>query len=257
MAASGSEPIPTDAAPLLAALCKDRGVRAGGARAAEYLNDALAGWDIVLLADDSYSMTMRVLPGWGASRWEAARVIATFYERLAGCFGRKIPMHFLNRASIPEADMSDRRIREAMHEPPSGSTWLLPALRKATAGAAGRPRLVVVLTDGEPDDGAEAVAKLVQEQAATQGGRLRFHILPLTDDVRDVGWLEHFAPAGAYGHPNVYVAPDYISHHARTGAGKADWAVRALLTPLSPAFAGADAAQAPAERASECTCALL
>eukprot|EP01063_Lacrimia_lanifica_P009010 TRINITY_DN16057_c0_g1_i2.p1 TRINITY_DN16057_c0_g1~~TRINITY_DN16057_c0_g1_i2.p1 ORF type:complete len:338 (+),score=121.22 TRINITY_DN16057_c0_g1_i2:34-1047(+) len=201
----------------------------------------LQGYSVVCLVDDSYSMTMKVYDRQG-SRWsQAKRALGTIASAVRCA---KVPegvsVHFLNRGESGCGGVrdlkSDAALVDLLDEPPQGSTPMAARLRAVIArtlaarergGAAGsetspssnplnqlgdlpplKPTLLVILTDGEPDEGPLAVEQLLEETERCHPGCFVVHFFALTRDARDAGWLDRFKTARF---PHVTVSDEYCT----------------------------------------------
>jgi len=211
----------------------------------------LADYEIVIVADDSGSMSMASQPPHarklGApipSRWDEMKETCTLLVEL-GCFFDEtgLDIYFLNRGQMSEVkNPEDPRFIKAFADRPSGGTPLTETIRRLAQTAGGeRPVLLFIMTDGEPNGGAgpfcEEIRRLVKKQSTKN--TFKVQIMACTDDEEAVGWMN--ALDGKF--TEVDVTDDYYSERDEVlKAGKmkkftrGDWLIKALLGPVSHKF---------------------
>jgi len=209
----------------------------------------LSDYEIVIIADDSGSMSMASVPPsmrqLGAptpSRWDELRETCGLLAELGNCFDESgLDFFFLNRRPISNVK-GVRDLSACFANKPSGSTPLTECLRgvvKATEGE--KPVLLFILTDGEPNGGAAAfcqeMKKVVKKQSTSR--TFKVQIMACTDDEEAVSWMNdldaHF--------DEVDVTDDYYSEKAEvlkagrvTKFTRGDWLIKAMLGPVSKKF---------------------
>lgn len=131
----------------------------------------LSEYDINVVIDKSGSMSEPDMPG-GRTRWDAMQETAIAFTRdVCAIDSDGIGVVLFSGTSIVVEDGCDvSKIRDAFATlRPSGSTPLHAALEAALkmAGKSSKKDLIVVWTDGAPDDKA-AVAEVIKRQANRQ-----------------------------------------------------------------------------------------
>ena len=126
----------------------------------------LEAFDIVLLIDDSGSMSSQLLQsplprsrtGANPTRWDEAKQFCGVAAELAACLDVDgIDVRFLNRPGFAHVrTVQQPSVVAAFDSPPSGYTPLAAGIasivREKAVKAAEKKLLIVVLTDGEPTD---------------------------------------------------------------------------------------------------------
>ena len=211
----------------------------------------LQDYEVVVIADDSGSMSMASVPpggkrsfGHNNTRWNELRETLTLTLELATCVAPRVDIFFLNRPSIFNVqDAHDPRLVESFNSQPSGTTPLTETLKSVREHKMNseRPVLVLIATDGEPDGGPMPFKDLVQDMIdeSTCNTAFKFQILACTDDDDAVGWLNGFDKQFR----EVDVTGDYYSERSQilrsgkvTVFKKSDWVMKALLGPICPRF---------------------
>eukprot|EP00754_Rhynchopus_humris_P043333 Rhum_TRINITY_DN3157_c0_g1::Rhum_TRINITY_DN3157_c0_g1_i1::g.9811::m.9811 len=210
---------------------------------------SLEGYEVVVIADDSGSMSLHTADR--RSRWaELGETVTTILE-VATCVVDSADVFFLNRAAVFDVRSGDdARLREAFNTGPSGSTPLLETLRGVVERKMDceRPVLCLVATDGEPNGGPANFARYVRKVIAKQETRttFKFQFLACTDDDDSVAWLDKLDKE----FKEVDCTDDYRSEKQQILAtGKvqhfrrSDWVMKALLGPICAKFDGMDEAK--------------
>eukprot|EP01063_Lacrimia_lanifica_P018809 TRINITY_DN25756_c0_g1_i1.p1 TRINITY_DN25756_c0_g1~~TRINITY_DN25756_c0_g1_i1.p1 ORF type:complete len:270 (+),score=77.10 TRINITY_DN25756_c0_g1_i1:67-876(+) len=214
---------------------------------------ALQGYKIVLIADDSGSMKgpaqpkeLRQLGVPPVTRWQELGDTLRMVVDIAVLFDEDgVDVHFLNRGTVPAVrSVNDPNLAAALAAPPAGCTPLTQvteAVIRTLNSEVENPALVIILTDGEPDDGPKKFVKLISHSiiARRQQARLCFQIMACTEDERAVGWLNQLDLMFT----EVDVTDDYYSECEEVKkAGRCDsftrgdWAMKALLGPVCEKF---------------------
>lgn len=213
---------------------------------------ALEDYEIVLIVDDSGSMTRPCIPPAqrqlgkpSKTRWEELKETVNLIIEIGCCFDHSgLDIFFLNRGDIEGVRSSaDPRLVAAFSSNPRGSTPLTETLGRVAAKSGGeRPVLLFVLTDGVPDGGVPrfltAVRRLVRKESTPHTFRLQ--IMACTDDEDAVGWLDTIDAEFA----EVDVTDDYYSEMIQVlkqarrinKFTRGDWAVKAMLGPIVSKF---------------------
>eukprot|EP01062_Namystynia_karyoxenos_P034376 TRINITY_DN25209_c0_g1_i1.p1 TRINITY_DN25209_c0_g1~~TRINITY_DN25209_c0_g1_i1.p1 ORF type:complete len:355 (+),score=32.94 TRINITY_DN25209_c0_g1_i1:73-1137(+) len=213
----------------------------------------LGDYDIVIVCDDSGSMQVsslppnqRQLPGSAQpdpTRWDELKNTVSCVVEIATIFDADgIDVYFLNRPPIKGVcSVNDPRLASAFQRPPSGTTPLGRCVSELVAQPYEKPVLLVIATDGVPDEGPAAFSQII-EGIVTQrstSNRVRVQIMACTADDSAVGWLNQLDER----FDTVDVTDDYYSEKAeviRAGRtarfNRSDWVVKALLGPISQKF---------------------
>eukprot|EP01061_Rhynchopus_euleeides_P047862 TRINITY_DN988_c0_g1_i2.p1 TRINITY_DN988_c0_g1~~TRINITY_DN988_c0_g1_i2.p1 ORF type:complete len:307 (+),score=129.12 TRINITY_DN988_c0_g1_i2:38-922(+) len=213
----------------------------------------LQGYEIVIIADDSGSMSLSSVPQnqrrlgqREPSRWEELGGTLQMVVELATCFDKDgLDIFFLNRPSLHGIkSRDDPSLVAALAQPPAGGTPLTETLQNVVArfsGSSEKPVLLLIATDGEPNGGPNRFMSTIRDviHKKTTRTTFKFQILACTDDESQIGWLNVFdAEFDA-----VDVTDDYHSEKQevmRTGKcptfNRGDWIIKALLGPISTKF---------------------
>jgi len=220
----------------------------------------LEDFKILVIADDSGSMTIsallpqqRVLGQRSNSRWEELRETLGIVIDIGSCFDKDgIDVTFLNREGITGLKSSkDPRFIETFSRPPNGSTPMVRTLKSLVAKVNNqadkeRPILLIILTDGEPDEGPRAFTSELRSLVKKQSTPCTFkvQIMACTGDDDAVGWLN----AVDDEFKEVDVTDDYYSEKhevlevtkSRQTFTRGDWCMKAMLGPISQKFDSMD-----------------
>ena len=217
----------------------------------------LQGYEIVVIADDSGSMTLSSVPDGQRqlgqrepSRWEELCGTLRMVVELATIFDADgVDIHFLNRPALTHLrSRDDPQLDTALQRPPSGGTPLTETLQKVLSAhsESEKPVLFVIATDGMPNGGIQRLKNVISEAISRPGRTFKFQILACTDDDTQVGWLNEFDRE----YKEVDVTDDYHSEKQevlRTGKcpsfKRSDWIIKALLGPISNKFDSWDEAK--------------
>uniref|UniRef100_A0A7S1SDR6 VWFA domain-containing protein n=1 Tax=Alexandrium catenella TaxID=2925 RepID=A0A7S1SDR6_ALECA len=219
--------------------------------------EKLATWDIVIIVDDSGSMSRKAVPREKRkpgveypTRWDELRGTLDKLISIAMCLDADgVDIHFLNMGSLAQVkSLEDKQLQAFLSRGPQSGTPLTETVGRATAGLqASKKYLVVILTDGEPSGGRERFKATVRQVIAR--GNVVFQIMACTGDDEEVAWLNEFDAEFA----EVDVTDDYATEREevlRTQRykefSKADWVIKALLGPVDRRFDCLDEAQQPA-----------
>eukprot|EP00756_Hemistasia_phaeocysticola_P021980 Hpha_TRINITY_DN15804_c2_g3::TRINITY_DN15804_c2_g3_i1::g.190069::m.190069 len=216
----------------------------------------LAMYDIVFLVDDSGSMNrVEVTAGVKQSRWQELRDTVGAMIEFASYFDDDgTDIYFLNRAGVEGVtDPKDERLERVFAAHPSGTTPLTRRFREVVQSHSGsKPLLVMLATDGEPDDGASSFMLEARRLLSGSDGKdVRLGVLACTQDERAVHWLNQLDDDPQIGH-KVDVCDDYESEKEEvlaTGRVRqfliSDYYVKALLGPILSKYDNLDLAQSP------------
>lgn len=212
----------------------------------------LEDYRIMVIADDSGSMNnasappgQRVLGQKSMSRWQELQQTLSMIVQIGACLDPQgVDLYFLNRPGILRLQSADDpRYRQAFATDASGSTPLTRVLLQLAAQcitSTERPILLVILTDGEPDEGACHFTYELRRLVKKENTRCTFRvqIMACTDDDSAVGWLNAVDDELS----EVDVTDDYHSEmlevlKRRPGRfTRGDWCMKALLGPVSQKF---------------------
>lgn len=203
---------------------------------------ALQGYEIVVIADDSGSMNQRLQVS-KSSRWEELSTTIFQLVEIACCFDDDgIDIYFLNRPDVKGVRNSqDSRIKNVFAQQPRGTTPLAETLTRVLADkqASDKKLLILIATDGVPNGGSVAVAKVLRRCIASAKGRIRFQFLPCSDVDSEIAWMNDLDEE--FG--EVDCTDDYDTEKQEVMlAGlckkfeRSDWLMKALLGPVSKKF---------------------
>eukprot|EP00413_Alexandrium_margalefii_P006217 CAMPEP_0204524308 /NCGR_PEP_ID=MMETSP0661-20131031/7310_1 /ASSEMBLY_ACC=CAM_ASM_000606 /TAXON_ID=109239 /ORGANISM="Alexandrium margalefi, Strain AMGDE01CS-322" /LENGTH=289 /DNA_ID=CAMNT_0051530059 /DNA_START=43 /DNA_END=912 /DNA_ORIENTATION=- len=218
--------------------------------------EKLAAWDIVIVVDDSGSMSRKAVPREKRrpgveypTRWDELRQTLDSLIGIAMILDSDgVDLHFLNMGSLQGVtSVSDPCLQRLLARGPQAGTPLTETVQRVLAGLhASKRYLFVILTDGEPSGGRGPFKAVVRSAIAR--GNARFQIMACTGDDDEVAWLNEFDSEFA----EVDVTDDYATEREevlRTGRyerfSKADWVVKAFLGPVDSKFDCLDEVRLP------------
>merc|ERR1712048_644907 len=202
----------------------------------------LYDYEIVVIADDSGSMCASAGPG--ATRWSELQETLSLIMELGTCFDESgIDLFFLNRGTIENVKgMNDPNFLGAFQRGPSGGTPLSDTVGRVVNKLDGEKGcLLFILTDGEPNEGAQAFIKTIEDlvKKRSTSKTVKVQVMACTDDDSAVGYLNDLDAALE----EVDVTDDYRSEQKEVlAAGKVakftrgDWVMKAMLGPVSTKF---------------------
>ena len=202
----------------------------------------LLNYRIVFIADDSGSMQLPACPGY--TRWTELGTTISMLVDMAACFNpaEGIDIHFLNRAAVLGVKSNhDPALQQSLAQGPSGGTPLAQCTQAIiNKYQGGKDVLLMIATDGEPNEGPEVFKDVVRKGIAR---RFRFQILACTNDEAEIGWLNKFDREFL----EVDVMDDFDSERKEVlQAGRCqrftrgDYLIKALLGAVSAKFDGWD-----------------
>lgn len=202
----------------------------------------LTEFDIVFLADDSGSMNMtETTAGVTQTRWkELQGTMASLIDFASYFDDDGTDIYFLNRPGLESVtDGKDPRIRQAFQTQPRGSTPLAARFRWVVESReTSKPLLVIIATDGEPDEGIATFVATARYLLTMPGRNVRLGIMACTQDDRAVAWLNELDDDPVVG-DKVDVCDDYESERVEVlKSGKvrqfrlSDYYVKAMLGPV-------------------------
>jgi hypothetical protein len=148
-----------------------------------FLDDlySLVGWDIVMICDDSGSMSQRTDHG---TRWSELKDNLNRLLKLCMVLDSDgIDIYFLNRpgkTNITKASSVERLFQS----PPSGGTGLTEALEKVLRTKGEAPMIIVIATDGAPNS-IDSFTRALKRKPAD----VYVSFLACTDNASDVAYL--------------------------------------------------------------------
>merc|ERR1711862_863179 len=176
--------------------------------------------------------------GWDELKGTLGQVI-----EIACCFDADgIDVYFLNRGEIKNVRSGkDERLERAFAARPSGGTPLGRTIQAVLQEKQGndKPLLVLVATDGVPNEGVRAVARIIRQSISDSRSRVRYQLLACSDRDRDIGWMneldDEFGEVDCtddyQSERNEVLAAGVVKHFER-----GDWVMKALLGPVSKKF---------------------
>eukprot|EP00928_Gymnodinium_smaydae_P081069 TRINITY_DN64644_c0_g1_i1.p1 TRINITY_DN64644_c0_g1~~TRINITY_DN64644_c0_g1_i1.p1 ORF type:complete len:267 (-),score=31.74 TRINITY_DN64644_c0_g1_i1:244-1044(-) len=196
----------------------------------------LKEYDIVLLLDDSGSMNAR---SGKTTRWNELLETASHIIEIACCFDADgIDAYFLNGGMISNiASSKDRRLVSKFKRRASGGTPLTETLKTALRNhAGGKPLLVMILSDGEPNGGVPPLKRVIEDSIRTSKGCIRYQLMACTSDDRAVAWMDELDVA----HTEVDATDDYHTERSQVlksgifgSFERGDWIAKAMLGAIS------------------------
>jgi hypothetical protein len=158
----------------------------------------LEGYDITIICDDSGSMSCPVINPSSPfepveTRWSEAQKSLKIIVDIASIFDSDgIDIYYLNRKPIKSVrSAQDLESRRGFSSPPSGSTPLGKILAQVLKDKAlmvkEKPVLIIIFTDGEPDNLNEFVSNLKNRSPIE---RIPICIVACTDDDKSIGYLD-------------------------------------------------------------------
>jgi nitric oxide reductase activation protein len=174
----------------------------------------LRDFEIVIVCDDSGSMTMKV-DNTEKTRWDELRSIVKVIIEIGVIFDSNgVDIHFLNRNKFLKVK-NHEEVEKAFEIFPSGYTPLVPVLKEIFESRLARrgndkKLLVFVATDGEPtdEDGNSVIPELERLMKETREKETTYvSFLVCTDDLDSIKYLD----AWDRTMPNVDVTDDFCT----------------------------------------------
>ena len=208
----------------------------------------LMGWDIKIICDDSGSMASGsdAFPSSDPfapkfSRFdELKRIVEQVMSIATTMDDDGVDLYFLNRPDAKNITSIDQ-IVHLFNAPPSGTTPLVCAFNRAIADKSDdKNLLVIIITDGLPDEGIDAFTRAV----ASKPDHVNVSIAACTDDAKVMTDLNKMD----CGIPFVDISDDYQSERKQIlqMQGKnfpfsyGDWVCKILLGSIDPYFDALD-----------------
>jgi hypothetical protein len=122
--------------------------------------DSILQYDIIIIADDSTSMTtpstylsFKTNKEVTNTRWDELRETIEVIIEFAICLDNvRIDVHFLNIETPLENITSIEQLNPYFNRVPRGSTPLTKVLKRVIDKPSTKPKLILIATDGEPND---------------------------------------------------------------------------------------------------------
>jgi len=211
----------------------------------------LIGWDIVILCDDSGSMSSTSDAFLSTdpiarkfSRFDELKMIVDQIMSIASVLDEDgIDLYFLNRGVVKNVKNLDL-VAQLFNAPPSGSTPLVRTFNQVIADKVAtlgeKNLLVIIITDGVPDEGIAAFTHAVSSKPKN----VHVSIAACTDDDNVMNYLNKMDG----GIPFVDIVDDYQNELKQILAvqGKSfpfshgDWVCKILLGSIDPYFDAMD-----------------
>jgi len=202
---------------------------------------ALKRFDIVFLADDSGSMNhTETTSGVTQTRWKELQSTMSALIDFASYFDADgTDIYFLNRAGLEGVmDGKDPRIKQCFDQRPRGTTPLASRLHWIVESRQdkAKPLLIIMATDGEPDEGVAATVATVRHILTLPGREVRLGIMACTQDDGAVAWLNNLDDDPVVGN-KVDVCDDYEAEkkevlRKRPRFMLSDYYMKAMLGPV-------------------------
>ncbi|KAI9335956.1 hypothetical protein BDR26DRAFT_865429 [Obelidium mucronatum] len=207
----------------------------------------LESYDIVVIADDSGSMSCRTTVGkTTTTRWSELKDTLTIVTEIGSVLDEDgVDIYFMNRPAVRNVKGPSLEMDRAFANPPNGGTptgqILSQVLREKAAkmGDQSKKLLILVATDGEPNNKQEVYNALMNERGPNpRDGSVIVVFLACTDDERAVGFLNEWDKTI----PCVDVVDDYNSERKEILAvqgtqfpfSRGDWVCKMLLGAIDP-----------------------
>lgn len=209
----------------------------------------LHDYEIVVIADDSSSMTSLAVPPrliqpgrQQPTRWHELQDTLGLIVKLGNCFDASgIDIYFLNRPKLLNVKSThDPRLVKAFKAQPGGTTPLTETVRTlAKEISSKKPILLFILADGEPNGGADAFCQELDNLVNKRSTRTTFkvQIMACTGDDEAVGYLDELDKRlSALDCSDYYTEKEQVLQSGRTqNFTLADWSLKATLAPVSQA----------------------
>lgn len=202
---------------------------------------ALKRFDIVFLADDSGSMNhTETTSGVTQTRWKELLGTMSALIDFASYFDADgTDIYFLNRAGLEGVmDGKDPRIKQCFDQRPRGTTPLASRLHWIVESRQdkAKPLLIIMATDGEPDEGVAATVATVRHCLTLPGRDIRLGVMACTQDDSAVAWLNNLDDDPVVGN-KVDVCDDYEAEkkevlRKRQRFMLSDYYMKAMLGPV-------------------------
>lgn len=214
----------------------------------------LEGYDIVLVCDDSGSMSSIIDDdqnpfGRKMTRWDELRNYVNIVTEIASSLDPDgLDIYFLNRPRLTGIS-SAVQVQAAFASPPSGWTPICRTLRQVFQDKAAviheKKLLVILATDGQPtDDRGNVNTAELFTLLKTRPRNTFFSILACTDDAASVAYLNKIDRVV----PGIDVNDDFRSERkeiqkiqgSKFNFTFGDYVVKSLLGPIDPTFDALD-----------------
>lgn len=219
----------------------------------------LEGFDIVIIADDSGSMSTplqnpalvnaspqllhQIAFGPTYRRWDELKSCVSIIVDIASCFDSDgIDVHFLNRPGLLNIT-NPSQIMPAFQAQPSGFTpinqTLINVLQHKAHVMTEKKLLVVIMTDGEPTNASgQRNTEVLERTLRQRSAQCHVTFVACTDDDSVMAYLNGWDESI----PRLDVVDDYISERREIVAvqgpqfrfSHGDWIVKSLLGSIDP-----------------------
>ena len=141
-------------------------------------------YDIVIIADDSYSMTSKVKNN-HRTRWnELKHIIEIVIDVGSSLDSNGIDLIFLNRKGMDNVT-SYKQVKNLFKKGPTGGTPLSDAIATALTKVNNKPVILIIATDGKPNN----LRKFTEILKTRNCDNVYVNILACSDQERDIGYL--------------------------------------------------------------------
>jgi hypothetical protein len=183
--------------------------------------NSVSGYEIIIIADDSSSMRdpsdyLSIYNGrkvYGTRWTELQMVIEVIAEIGVILDDDGIDIWFLNRPEPVKNIRSAEEVKLLFHADPTGRTPLTSVLKKVMAQPTTKPKLILIATDGEPndDDGYSDIDNFIKLLRERDYERNRISILACTTSKKTMAWLNDAEKNCKHKCKRVDVIDDYAT----------------------------------------------
>lgn len=175
--------------------------------------------EIVIICDDSYSMTSEIvdpITKKSTTRWmELKKLVAKLIEYTIALNEAGVELYFMNRGTVRNVK-SMTGLQETFSQVPDekAHTPLVGTLKKIYSDKAVlRPGatdlLIICITDGVASDGSH---EIVERTIRSKGPNVHLSMAECTDDISTMDWLDELCKVPAY---NSYYSERYYEEQRR------------------------------------------
>ncbi|VBB17849.1 hypothetical protein YASMINEVIRUS_312 [Yasminevirus sp. GU-2018] len=208
--------------------------------------DVIRKYDIIIIGDDSTSMrdpsrylSYRTNTVVNMTRWDELKETVAVVTELACILDDDgIDVRFLNEGKPHKNISSQEQVMALFNRAPTGRTPLTRVLREVMAMPTRKPKLILIVTDGEPndDDGYDDSDKFLELVVNRDAQNNRIGILVCTSAEKQMKWLQRVDKEAKH----VDVVDDYYSEREQIleiqGSGfsysHGDHVLKMLLGPI-------------------------
>lgn len=212
----------------------------------------LKEYDIIIIADDSGSMRLKD-EGMKETRWEELRSTLKLVVSLGSCFDEDgLDIYFLNRDKVEGVKSADDdNLRKSFLDLPRGSTPLSKVLNQVVKDREAqvrekpalkeKPVLLMIFTDGRPDDTPEVFGSNLSKVLKKQSTKLEFRcqLFACTGKDADIQWardLDDQLDELDFTDDFLTVKKEMDKIGAYTSFTMGDWCLKAMLGAIDPLF---------------------